>query len=67
MLDSLVVTPFGNAIHIKDSYGYNVDVSHANIFDHPGLMFTSGTKCMTLTLDEWNSLKGYFKNNQSSH
>lgn len=57
-LDSLVTAPTGgDAIRTKDVNGYNVEIARANVNSKPGLMFTSGTKCVAITKEEFKSLK----------
>lgn len=56
-LDSLVTAPWGSAIKMKDVEGYNVEVAKANVNSRLGLMFTSGTKCVAISEEEWNKLK----------
>ena len=56
-LDSLVTAPWGSAIKMKDVDGYNVDVAKANVNSKVGLMFTSGTKCVAISEEEWNKIK----------
>lgn len=57
-LDSLVTAPIGGAaIRTKDVSGYNVEIARANVNSKPGLMFTSGTKCVAITKEEFKSLK----------
>ena len=54
ILDSLVVAPWGSAIKMKDLDGYVVDVAKANINSKVGLMFTSGSKCVTITKEAFD-------------
>lgn len=56
-LDSLISAPFGNSIKLKDFQGYNVEIAKANVNSNVGLMFTSGTKCVAITKDEYRKLK----------
>lgn len=56
-LDSIVAGPWGSAIKLKDVDGLNVDVAKANVNSKVGLMFTSGSKCATLTKEEFEALK----------
>lgn len=57
MLDSLITAPFGNSIKVQDLQGYNVEISKANVNSNVGLMFTSGTKCVAITEEEYRKLK----------
>ena len=57
-LDSLVTAPTGgDAIRTKDISGYNVEIARANVNSKPGLVFTSGTKYVAITEEEFKSLK----------
>lgn len=56
-LDSLISAPFGNSIKVKDLQGYNVEIAKANVNTHIGLIFTSGTKCVAITEEEYRRLK----------
>jgi len=56
-LDSIVAGPWGNAIKLQDVDGYKVDVAKANVNSKVGLMFTSGTKCVAVTKEEYEALK----------
>lgn len=56
-LDSLVTAPWGSALKIKDIDGHKVDVAKANVNSNVGLMFTSGTKCVAISEEEWNKIK----------
>lgn len=56
-LDSLVTAPWGSAIKMKDVDGYNVEVAKANVNSRVGLMFTSGTKCVAISEEEWKKIK----------
>ena len=57
-LDSLVTAPTGgDAIRTKDISGCNVEIARANVNSKPGLMFTSGTKYVAITKEEFKSLK----------
>ena len=56
-LDSLVSAPFGKSIIVKDLQGYNVEIAKANVNSNVGLMFTSGTKCVAITEEEYRKLK----------
>ena len=57
ILDSLISAPWGSAVKMKDLDGYNVDVAKANVNSKVGLMFTSGTKCVAVTKEEYEALK----------
>ncbi len=57
-LDSLVTAPIGgDAIRTKDISGCNVEIARANVNSKPGLVFTSGTKYVAITEEEFKSLK----------
>ena len=56
-LDSLVTAPWGSAVKMKDIDGHKVDVAKANVNSKVGLMFTSGTKCVAISEEEWNKIK----------
>ena len=56
MLDSLVNAPWGSAIKVKDLDGY-IEIAKANVNSKVGLMFTSGTKCVAITEEEYRKLK----------
>lgn len=56
-LDSLVTAPWGSAVKMKDVDGHKVDVAKANVNSRVGLMFTSGTKCVAISEEEWNKTK----------
>lgn len=56
-LDSLVTAPWGSAAKIKDIDGFNVEIAKANVNSNVGLMFTSGTKCVAITEEEYRKLK----------
>ncbi len=56
-LDSLISAPFGNSIKLKDFQGYNVEIAKANVNSNVGIMFTSGTKCVAITENEYRNLK----------
>lgn len=57
MLDSLVTAPWGSAVKVKDIDGYTVEIAKANVNSNVGLMFTSGTKCVAITEEEYRKLK----------
>ena len=57
LLDSLVAAPFGSSVKIKDLQGYNVEIAKANVNSNVGLMFTSGTKCVAKSEEEWKKIK----------
>lgn len=52
ILDSLIVAPWGSTIKMKDIYGYMVDVAKAKVNSKVGLVFTSGSKCLTLKKED---------------
>ena len=56
-LESLISSPFGKIIKVKDLHGYNVEITKANVNSHVGLMFISGTKCVAITEEEFRKLK----------
>ena len=56
-LDSLVTAPWGSSVKLKDIDGHNVDVAKANVNSKVGLMFTTGTKCVAISEEEWNKIK----------
>jgi len=58
VLDDLLVAPKGATAKIKDSKGSVVSVALANVNSQTGLMFTSGSKCVSITKDEYDRLKG---------
>ena len=58
VLDELLVAPKGTTVKMKDSKGRKVDIALANVNSQTGLMFTSGSKCVTITKEEYDRLKG---------
>ena len=56
-LDSLVTAPWGSAVKMKDIDGHKVDVAKANVNSKVGLMFTSGSKCVAITKEEFERLR----------
>lgn len=58
ILDSLVAAPWGgNAVRVKDTRGYNVDIQKAMINNEVGVFFLSGTKSVAITGKELVKLK----------
>ena len=58
ILDGVLVGPRGTAVKMKDTRGGNVDVALANVNSQTGLMFTSGSRCIAITKEEYDRLKG---------
>ena len=58
ILDDLLVAPKGATVKMRDSRGNIVNVALANVNSQTGLMFTSGSKCVAVTKDEYDWLKG---------
>lgn len=58
ILDGILAAPRGTALKMKDSSGSIVDVALANVNSQTGLMFTSGSKCIAITKEEYDRLKG---------
>ena len=58
ILDGVLVGPRGTAVKMKDTRGGNVDVALADVNSQIGLMFTSGSKCVAITKEEYDRLKG---------
>lgn len=58
ILDSLVTAPWGgDAVRVKDTRGYNVDIQKAMVNNEVGVFFLSGTKCVSITGKELTKLK----------
>ena len=57
ILDDLLAGPKGATAKMKDSRGTIVNVALANVNSQTGLMFTSGSKCIAITKDEYEGLK----------
>lgn len=57
-LDNLLVAPKGATAKMKDSRGNIVNVALGSINSQTGLMFTSGSKCVAITKEEYDRLKG---------
>ena len=57
ILDGVLAGPRGTTVKMKDTRGTSVDVALANVNSHKGLMFTSGSKCIAITKEEYDSLK----------
>ena len=43
---------------MKDIRGSSVDIALAKVDSQTGLMFTSGAKCIAITKEEYDRLKG---------
>ena len=56
-LEDLMASPFGKTIKVMDVYGFAVNIAKARVFDHEGLMFTMGTRNVTITAEDLNKLK----------
>lgn len=56
-LDNLLVAPKGATVKMKDSRGDIVNVALANVNSQIGLMFTSGSKHIAITKEEYEGLK----------
>ena len=56
-LDSLITASYGSSIKLKDLQGYNVEIAKANVNSHVGLMFTSGSKCVAISKEEFERLR----------
>lgn len=42
---------------IKDIDGYKVEIALANVNGKPGLMFSSGSKCVAITEEDFRKVK----------
>ena len=58
ILDNLLVAPKGATEKITDARGRVVNVALANVNSQTGLIFTSGSKCVAITKDEYDKLMG---------
>jgi hypothetical protein len=58
ILDGILAALRGAAAKMKDTKGSNVDVALAKVNSQTGLMFTSGSKCVAITKEEFDRLKG---------
>lgn len=58
ILDGIWAAPRGAAVKMKDTKKRNVDVALAKVGSQIGLLFTSGTKWIAITKDEYYKLKG---------
>lgn len=58
ILDDILVAPKGATEKIKDSRGNIVNVALANVNSKTGLMFTSGSKCVAIAINEYDRLRG---------
>ena len=56
-LEDLMASPFGKTLKVTDVYGFAVNIAKARVFDHEGLMFTMGTRNVTITAEDLNKLK----------
>jgi len=57
ILDDLLVAPKGATEKMNDSRGSIVNVALANVNSQTGLMFTSGSKFIAITKEEYEGLK----------
>ena len=57
ILDGILASPRGTAVKMKDTNGSNVDVALAKVDSQPGLMFTSGSKCVAITKEEYDKFR----------
>ena len=57
VFDDLLIAPKGATVKMKDSNGGVVNVALANVNSQPGLMFTSGAKCIAITKDAYEGMK----------
>jgi len=57
ILDDLLVAPKGATEKMNDSRGSIVNVALANVNSQTGLMFTSGSKIIAITKEEYEGLK----------
>ena len=44
---------------MTDVYGFAVNIAKARVFNQEGLMFTMGSRCLTLTLEEFKALSKF--------
>ena len=58
ILDDLLVSPKGATVKMKDSRGSVVNVALASVNSQIGLMFTSGSRFIVITKEEYDRLKG---------
>ena len=56
ILDGILASPRGTAVKMKDTKGSNVDIALTNVNSQTGLMFTSGSKCVAITKEEYDRL-----------
>ena len=56
-LEDLLASPFGKTLKVTDVYGFAVNIAKARVFDQEGLMFTMGTRNVTITADDFDKLK----------
>ena len=56
-LNDLMASPLGRTLKVTDVYGFAVNVAKARVFNQEGLMFTMGTRNVTITADDFNKLK----------
>ena len=57
ILDGMLAAPRGAAVRMKDTKKRNVDITLANVNSQTGLMFTSGSKFIAITKEEYEGLK----------
>ena len=56
-LEDLLASPFGKTLKVTDVYGFAVNIAKARVFNQEGLMFTMGTRNVTITADDFDKLK----------
>ena len=56
-LEDLMDAPFGKTLKVTDVYGFAVNIAKARVFNQEGLMFTMGTRNVTITADDFKKLK----------
>lgn len=56
-LDSVLASPMGSRFKTKDVNGFIVEVVHGNINSNSGLMFTSGSKFVSITKKDYIDLR----------
>ena len=55
--DSVLSRKQNAACKMKDVDGHNVEVALANVNGNTGLMFTSGSKCVAITKEDFEKLR----------
>lgn len=55
--DSVLSSKQNTACKMKDIEGLNVEAALANVNDNTGLMFTSGSKCVAITKEDFEKLR----------